>query len=347
MSDLAQWKLSGPVRTARIEFAEWDSARQEWPAPRNYTLLSFRPDGNTSDSEAHNPDGSITRVHYSYEESGRLRETRFQTGDGPISKLVYSYDEAGRPLRVVHAEPDGSERESEVNSYASDGTRTRMCFTPKLPPDVPFGFAIEGTEQSISVAGAQTAATAYGRDGLPGEVLFHDAEHRLLRTLLLLRDSAGRLVRVEMKAGEEMPLPGVQAELNQMPAKAREAMAGLLAKLYGPENVTTYQYDDQGRMTERRMQIGEIGDNLTTYRYDDRGNPSEQDIEDTSREMEIDDQGRLQPLHERSHRQNVRFEYRWDERGNWTERTVWMRTGPDRDFERSNIERREITYYPG
>ena len=345
MSDLAQWKLSGPVRTARIEFAEWDSARHEWQAPRHYTLLSFRPDGNTSDSEAYNPDGSITRVHYSYEESGRLRETRFQNGDGPVSKVVHSYDDAGRPLRVVHVEPDGSERESEVNSYAPDGTRTRMYFTPKLPPDVPFGFAIEGTEQSVSVAGAQTAATVYGENALAREVLFHDGEHRLLRTLLLHRDDAGRLVRIEMKAGEEMKLPGMQAELDQMPAQAREAMAGLLAKLYGPENVTTYQYDDKGRMTERRMQIGEISDNLTRYRYDDRGNPSEQDIEDTSRDMEIDEEGRLQPVQERSHRQNVRFEYRWDARGNWTEQTVWMRTDPNREFERSNIERREITYY--
>ena len=347
MSDLAQWKLHGPVRTARIEFAEWDRARQEWQAARHYSLLSFRPDGHTSTCEAHNADGSVSTIAYTYDGSGRLSETQFQMNGGPAGRTVYSYDDFGRPLRVVQIEADGSRRELEANQYGPDGRRTRMYFTPKLPPDVPFGFAIEGTEQSLTVPGAQTAATVYDNGGLASEVLFHDAEHRLLRTLVLQRDGAGRLMRVEMKAGEEMQLPGVQDELEQMPAKAREAMAALLARVSGPENLTTYQYDDMGRMTERRMQMGDIGESRTTYRYDDRGNLTEQDTEDTSRDMEIDEEGRLQPVQERSHKQNVRFEYRWDAQGNWTERAVWMRTDPNRDFERSNVERREITYYAG
>lgn len=347
MSDLAHWKLHGPVRTARIEFAEWDRSRQEWQAPRHYALLSFRPNGNTSVSESHNADGSVSVITYTYDGSGRLRETQFQTNGGPPGKTLNSYDDFGRPLRVVQIEADGSRRESEINQYAADGRRTRMYFTPNLPPDVPFGFAIEGTEQSLSVPGAQTATTVYADDGLPSQVLFHDAEHRLLRAVLLQRDGAGRLVRIEMKAGEQMPLPGMQAELEKMPAKVRESMAALLAKLSGPENVTTYQYDDRGRLTERRMQMGDIGENRTMYRYDDRDNLTEQDIEDTSREIGIDEEGQLQPAQERSHRQNVRFEYRWDAQGNWTERAVWMRAEPDGAFERANIERREIAYYAG
>ena len=43
--------------------------------------------------------------------------------------------------------------------------------------------------------------------------------------------------------------------------------------------------------------------------------------------------------------QHVRFEYRYDAHGNWTERVVWQRTEPNADERRSNIERRTIDYY--
>ena len=43
--------------------------------------------------------------------------------------------------------------------------------------------------------------------------------------------------------------------------------------------------------------------------------------------------------------QHVRFEYRYDAHGNWTERVVWQRMEPDADERRSSIERRTIDYY--
>jgi hypothetical protein len=46
-----------------------------------------------------------------------------------------------------------------------------------------------------------------------------------------------------------------------------------------------------------------------------------------------------------SHVQHVRFAYRYDAYGNWTERIVWQRMAPNADERPSNIERRTITYY--
>jgi hypothetical protein len=43
--------------------------------------------------------------------------------------------------------------------------------------------------------------------------------------------------------------------------------------------------------------------------------------------------------------QHTRFEYRYDTQGNWTERIVSGRAEQNPDFQRSNIERRTITYY--
>ena len=61
--------------------------------------------------------------------------------------------------------------------------------------------------------------------------------------------------------------------------------------------------------------------------------------------MQIDEEGNVRPAMESSHKQNVRFEYRYDAQGNWTERVVWIRLEPNPDFHRSNVERREIIYY--
>ena len=43
----------------------------------------------------------------------------------------------------------------------------------------------------------------------------------------------------------------------------------------------------------------------------------------------------------------LRSEYQYDAQRNWTERAVWSRLAPNPDFQRSNVTRREITYYAG
>src|SRR5439155_14081472 len=41
----------------------------------------------------------------------------------------------------------------------------------------------------------------------------------------------------------------------------------------------------------------------------------------------------------------VRYKYQYDTHGNWTERVVSVRLEQNPDFQRSNIERRKISYY--
>ena len=157
--------------------------------------------------------------------------------------------------------------------------------------------------------------------------MFHDADQRLLRRVVFTRDGAGRLTKEELHLGEESPFPEI---------------------LFGPNSVlstTTYAYDAKGRILERRTRMGQIGEHRTTFRYDDRDNPTEETNEDISREMQIDDAGVLHTEKEKSSTQNVRLDYTYDARGNWQERIVWCRLEPNPNFERSNITRREITYY--
>jgi hypothetical protein len=63
-----------------------------------------------------------------------------------------------------------------------------------------------------------------------------------------------------------------------------------------------------------------------------------------SRGMRMDD-GVVKTEEKPSHVQHVRFEFRYDAHGNWTERIVWQRMEPNADERPSNIERRAINFY--
>jgi hypothetical protein len=248
--------------------------------------------------------------------------------DGPVGKSLYFYDDRERLTRVVDVHKDGTERESETYSYDQNGKRTKTYFVSKHLVNA-FMYSIEGTTQSYGAEGASTITTRYDHRGKPDEVLFHDADQRLLRRVVFTRDGAGRLTTEELYLGEESPSPNI---------------------VFGPNSVlssTSYTYDAKGRILERRTRTGELGDHRTTFGYDEHGNPADESHEDISREMQIDEAGVLQAMKETSSTQNVRFEYQYDAQGNWQERVVWIRRVPNPNFERSNITRREITYYAG
>jgi hypothetical protein len=87
MSDLATWNVHGPVHTLRTEHAEWDLSLERWQAARYFTLVRFHPDGRISESESHNPDGSISRSSYAYDAVGRMQEARFGMNSDPIGAM--------------------------------------------------------------------------------------------------------------------------------------------------------------------------------------------------------------------------------------------------------------------
>jgi YD repeat-containing protein len=343
MSDLSKWNLHGSVRRLHTEFAEWDLAEEVWKRPRHSSHVRFRPDGKILEYESHNADGSVSLSSSTYDGAGRLREIRISIDGRETGRTIYSYDSAGRLLRLTGVGEDGTERELEAYDYRPDGKKTKTYFVPKREPNVGFAYSIEDTDESYGASDAAEIATDYGPAGA-SEVRFRDAEGRVLRRLILSRDEAGRLATVSMHPGDPAVPPELQSQLENLPEGARSSAASLLGGLLGPQTVTTYSYDPQGRLLERRMRMGDLGDHRSAYRYNDSGNKIEENIENTSREVEIDDEGKIHPIRENSWQQHVRLDYQYDPHGNWTERVVCSRLAPNPNFERSNIERREIEY---
>jgi hypothetical protein len=191
---------------------------------------------------------------------------------------------------------------------------------------------------------------SYDERGHPGEVRFHDAEQRLVGRAIFTRDSAGRLERAEMQAGQQSPFPEMENVLESATPEAREGSAATMAKVFGPNAVissTTYAYDEKGRLLERRTRMGDLGEDRTIFSYDEHNNPIEETTENSSREMQIDGEGNIRPIKQNSSKHHVQFAYTYDSRGNWVERVVWSRMELNPNLQRSNVERREITYYEG
>ena len=334
MSDLAKWSVRGPVRTLRTESAGWDVNREEWQPPRGFSVVVFRPDGKISESTHHDSTSSFSCSQRLYDAAGELVKIRHSMNEQPTGGAVYSYDDAGRHVRTISVSPDGTERDFEACTYDAGGRKTKVQLLAPQEPGVTHSYRIEGTEHMCGAPGATTMTVRYGPREQPAEVLFHDTDHRLVTRVVLARDDAGRLLCEELHLGEQTSIPN-------LPAAA-------LLELFGPSQTfcrTTYSYNPKGLLSEQIVRMSAVCEERTLFRYDDLDNPSETVMERHRRELGIDEDGKMLPTSEASEKEYARFEYRYDAQGNWTERVVWSRREPNPDFQRSSVERREISYH--
>lgn len=332
------------MRLVANDFAECDLAKDEWRPLRHLNSVTFTTDGKLDESRYYNPNGTIARQKYLYNEAGRLVETQFWIDDTFSNQTLYVYDNAARHVRTVEVN-DGVRRDSEVSTYDSSGRRTAVRF---FPPELKVtGFAVEGVDHAYGAPGAVTMTTAYDARNLPAEVLFRDAQNALVSRVVFVRDEAGRLLSDELQFGERALFPEPEQQAQSTDAD-RAQMAAVLAKVLGPTLAfmkTAYVYDEKGRVVEQRNSSGSLGEGRTAIRYDEHDNPIEQTGENHEREIGVEENGELHTASERSHTQHTRFEYRYDAEGNWTERVVWSRLEPNPNFQRSNLKRRGISYY--
>jgi len=289
MSDVAKWKVRGPVKTLRTEFAMWDPNREEWQPPQHSNLTTFHPGGHVSACDTNNSDGSIAHSRWLYDETDRLIESNFRLNDGPIERTVYFYDEAGRHLRTMR-----KESEIETCTYDARGIKTKQCHLVFRAD----AYGIEGTDVSYGAPGAAKMIITYDEKDLPAIVNFEDLNGNRVRDVSFVRDSAGLLLSEETHFGADFLL-------DQVPAEGREELAAELAKTFGEFfSRITYTYDSRGRRLERMTKFGTLSESRTTYQYGDYDDPIAETTE------------------ENASVQQHRFEYVYDPQGNWTERIV-------------------------
>lgn len=337
MSDLEKWELRGPVKSLEKSHATWEAAKEAWAERGLVEFAWFRPDGKLSKTEHRNPDGSVHICEWHYDESGRLTDQQSGMRNGTSMETRYIYDETGRHIRTVVIQADGSAVESEISGYDA-GKKTKTKFLQNSRSDVHYN--IEGTQTAVGAAGATAMSTTYDENELPSEVRFLGEEGKVVRSVTLLRDETGRLIKEEvtMEGG-----PSFRSAHSDEHQKALEAaMSQIFANTFSS---TTYAYDERGRVIDRNHRMGTLGEDRTTYRYQDRDDSVEEITEHVARQASIAEDGTLSYTPNGSYVQHSRFEYIYDAHGNWTSKKVWSRLETDTEFQLQNITRRQIDYH--
>lgn len=272
MSDLAEWKLKGPVRELRTEHAEWNAERGEWGEPRGLATVSFRPDGQFSENESQNPDGSFARSAHLYDDRGRLVETQSWMNDGPRRRVRYSYDGEGRLASAIETSPDGSQKEVESYRYDEAGRQTKVHNFEGQGSNFSVGFGVEGVVHGYPAPGAVMSTTTHDRFDRPAEIRFVNGDQELVLRIVFSRDTLGRLLSETVYINHETAFT---FSPDEDAAAEYPGFAEVLAQAFADNTFasTTYAYDDHGRVSERIVRFSSLSEERTTLEYDDHDNP--------------------------------------------------------------------------
>ena len=348
MTDRDRWGLRGPVQICRLQRMEYSrrcgAEACETEEHTHMSIGEFRADGSLVRLWHRNPDGSEWTNTFQYNHTGRLLTVRTENTAGLAGFQVYEYDTTGRLARLIARAKDGGERVAEAYAYNMAGQKKKTLYVDLTtqPLNTHCAWAVEGTDSSYSAPGAATLTTVYDEHGHPTELLFHDVAGRLLSRVEFRYDEAGHLVEEAQTNAEETLPPELLTQLNAAQLETVRTLFGAAEPLR-----RLHRYDEQGRRIETRSQLGPLGKSRKAVAYNDHGDQIEEVFEHEEREYGVDEQGRLSdsPTKERVTRSEARLRYDYDARGNWVEKVIEGRGGPDQDFTVSSTERRTLTYY--
>lgn len=289
-----------------------------------------------TDRERHQLRGPVQSVRSEF----ALADPRTSVWEAPREGPTLTFDSAGRQLD--HRVFDQGQTTSSLDER---GLRTTVGqSTPSIPrqPGLEYGL-------SLNAAVRFDVLTRYDGRERPVEVVFRNAEQEALRRIVLEYDDVGQIAHETVLMGAD-PLLAMSDTYGPVDSISTEQLQELRTAFNAimPDGVffaREYAYDERGLVTQLRERMGRMSEHRRTFTYDDHRNLLEEHWEGTDREGDVDSEGNLVTSNERSEESWSRYEYRYDERGNWVEKVVSQRVAPDPEFHRSSLERRTITYF--
>src|SRR5262245_3913759 len=112
MSDLARWELRAPCRTLWSEFADWNTEAGAWRPLKTRFVATFRTDGQLSEVEYHNPDGSVPREVRVHDDANRLIENQWWSNGILTRRAIHTYDVGTRSASAVTVDANGTTHET-------------------------------------------------------------------------------------------------------------------------------------------------------------------------------------------------------------------------------------------
>jgi YD repeat-containing protein len=345
-SDREKAGLRGPVEEC---IAERKYGQGSW---KMAYATKYDRDGRIYQTVYVNNDGSKGTQSLTYDAEGHLL-TKVWEAQGKALATIYNYDAQGRLIGIT-------DQRDWITSFEYDQGRKTRIVQSKLEASSTddqsrLGASIEIENVDLFVApppGGSVKTSFNGRDQ-PVEAQVYGPNGDLLKRLTRTYDSKGRVEESSLVIDKPDSIlsPGAVKRIAAEPGGAEE-LEKELARFLGDQRVlvrSSYVYDDQGRVTEKRIRFGPSGETITRFIYNDQGDEVEE-ITTNFREMRPNEAegGKLSsdtpdsssPVESRTH-----FSYQYDSFGNWTEKIASSLSTANEPPRIWTIEHRTIAYY--
>jgi len=355
MSDREKAGLRGPVRECVEERVT--PAVAGYPETKYVSTTEYDTEGRVLKVVSFNQDDSKWISSKVYDDQGRMVKTISGKADGPVDETIYHYDEKGRLVDYTGRGALGSE--TTRFEYDEQGRKTRVV-SSNVPasPAGPYGgtsmaYGLEGGDLYHPVPQGGTVKTVYDESDRPVETQIYTAEGQMMQRLVQSYDAAGRPTETKVVLGDIAAMFPAEMKaqlLNE--AGGAEELQRQVAQLFGGQGEmfkTSYVYDAQGRLTDKRIHVGYSQEMVTSYVYDSNGNKIKETSKTSGDPNPPRNEGGVQvataDAAASAQDSEVTYSYKYDGYGNWTEQTTHSKPRPDGASEDSAICRRTITYY--
>lgn len=346
MSDREKAGLRGPVQKCTEE--RTTPAFENFPGTSYVSISKYGPEGKFLQTSIGNSVESAqeSSVTYTYDSAGRLLKKTTTNSGSPPSESNYQYDQKGRIISIT-GDPLGD----STFQYDDNGRKTRIVSAPSKP------LVPEGTQYIVPVpetedpvlhmpAGGQVKIS-FNDQGQPIEWQVSDANGNLTNRLIRTYDENGRVAEIRYTIENFLlSLPAqAQQELMAEPGAAEE-MAAQLTKLLGERRNfmrIAYTYDADGRLIEQHHYTGYAMEGTTKITYNDHSDKLEEYTFTTGDPNPPRDSqsGELQSSAPPTQESRVRYSYKYDTFGNWTQQAISSFTSSND----ATVTRRTIIYY--
>lgn len=348
MSDRTQAGLRGPVKSITEESTFPDASGKLSEARFQRTTVYDR-DGRMLNIRSLNSDGSHWVSRNEYSSTGQLLKSASGTEGQALTETTYSYDSQHRLQNIT---TNNKSETPILFRYDEHGRKTKIetSRASDYRPNVASGGPpFEAAERAPNLPGGGTATTIYDEHDRPVEVQVRDANGELLYRASRTYDAQSHISdekQVHDNLVAMFPPEARQKILDQSGLSAEQLQQELHAQLTTLMNgrdeaySVSNQYDSAGRLIHTDRRMFNLEDEIDTT-YNDHGD-KESEI---TLSMRTGSENASQTENSLSPYSETRYSYRYDERGNWTERITEYRPGSDAAFQPSMVIKRSLTYY--
>jgi YD repeat-containing protein len=311
--------------------------------------MEYDPDGRLLATRYRNPDGTQWVTRFNYDAAGRLLKMGSGTDGQRVTTTTYSYDTQGR-METIR---DDTKPETPV-VFHYDGLGRKTKIETSSPADYRANVARGGSPFEVldcapNVAGGGSATTIYDEADRPIEVLVQDAKGELLQRAVRTYDAQGHIVeeRQILDRPENMIPAEARARMaqesglsvDQITQDLRARLTQLMGGQSGPCSVT-YLYDNNGRIKHTDRRVFDHHDEIETT-YNEHGDMDREITRSETTADQADPSSTAGP----PPYSEVRYSYTYDQHGNWVEKAISYRSGPEEAFQSSTCMKRTLTYY--